>query len=1209
MSVGASFAADVSQNNDIQKTNNDTIVSSKDTVSLSSIDEKIANADDNIIGISDVVNDSSLVKSGDETTLSASDDGSFTALKVKLQNPANKTTIKLENDYKYVDGESAIGYIHYTYYDNLVIDGQGHTIDGGNTEFHLLFTRSSNIEVKNINFKNFSQSLTTTIPDLSGGYIYTSGMSSMRGIIMFNACTQSSLTNCNFTKVVSNGWGSALNLAGYAGNCFYTTVSNCNFINCSGTAGGVIYTSGHQESPADGSRVQYLTIDNCYFEGNYQGPSASRGSAMELNCRYATISNSIFIKNTAAGSGVIGLYSTAGYATIKGCQFINNTAAKATAISAETSNCPNTTVEDCYFEGNNATSGNGGAIRLCGQNGKISGCTFVNNQASASGGAISFEASNGAISNCNFTENSAKYGGAIYAAAKDSKVDSCKFENNNAEDGSNFYATDGNPITITNCGFDEFYVDNNGGGDGLRIGAPTDLGTAVQSIENGGRIILMGTFNTIANVNVGKPVILEAYDKNVVVDLSGKNSRALTVAGGNVTLKGITFKNSLISNADGGVIYWTGADGKVIECTFDNNTARNGGAIYWSGSNGNITGSTFTKNTATANGGAVYWVSDNGTMDSSTFTSNKAVYGSAVFLKTGVTNFEIKDTVFTSNTASTSGTVAAEKLTTFSLGGNTFTSNTVGSGDTDYYFYSNVPKITSSLVYVSQTGSPTSNGLTESSPTTLAHAIDDGIIENGGQIIFLASNYNFAQQNINNMNLTFVGRTGAVITGSRSTKVFAITNSNIKIQGLTFSSLTYGTNTVDAVISIASSNVNFTNCEFKSVTGSKLTSVVSYDSSSSGNMESVVFSNSNQATNIVNINGNVNIKDSTFTGNKPTTSSVYYNTNSKGTISGTTFSSNTGTTRNLYVNNNIVVSGNTFDVSSGYNSVSTIIYPNNVVLSASFNTGSNYAFSGIASKNGNNIVATGSVSNDVYSATWTQPLPGTYTVSLSNTDNKGNTFNYATTPSISVTVKLNTIYIGPSATGNGKGTGTGNLAVWDSVASLLTDTGSVIFTAGTYNLNGKSITKSWKLNNSGTVTIDAQSSGRVFTINANNVEISGITFKNGKVTDSKGSAIDWTGTGGKITNCVFNENTGTSITSASDLTITNTQMKNQITLTKTGDINWGSTETITATFTHSAPSTLTIKFNNVEQGTYTVSNKKVTQSYAYTNPSTRTVGD
>ena len=283
----------------------------------------------------------------------------------------------------------------------------------------------------------------------------------------------------------------------------------------------------------------------------------------------------------------------------------------------------------------------------------------------------------------------------------------------------------------------------------------------------------------------------------------------------------------------------------------------------------------------------------------------------------------------------------------------------------------------------------------------------------------------------------------------------------------------------------------------------------------------------------------------------------------------------------------------TFDVTAAYNSLSTIVYPNNVALSASFNAGSNYAFSGITSKNGNTVVATGSVSNNVYSATWTKPLPGTYTLTLTNTDNKGNTFNYASTPTVSVPVRLSTVYVGPSATGAGTGIDSSNLILWDNVAAIATDTAKIIFTAGTYsNFYGKTINKGWTLSGSGNVVLDAGNKGRIFSISGSNtVKIEGMTLQNGKVTTGTGGAIYNNGATLTIDNCKFYGNTALSaniIGSTNTVTVTNSVLQNALTISNT-DINYGVSKTITGSFINTHPASVTLKLNNTITQTATVS--------------------
>lgn len=144
-----------------------------------------------------------------------------------------------------------------------------------------------------------------------------------------------------------------------------------------------------------------------------------------------------------------------------------------------------------------------------------------------------------------------------------------------------------------------------------------------------------------SSIKLNKDISFDEYDssisisKKLTIDGNGHtidakgNSRIFSISGDNVVLENIVFKNAQYSSGNGGAIYWSGSNGKLINCTFINNVAENGGAVYWYGYKGNITDCKFTSNSADNQGGALYLYSSF-TITNSNFKDNKAEYGGAI---------------------------------------------------------------------------------------------------------------------------------------------------------------------------------------------------------------------------------------------------------------------------------------------------------------------------------------------------------------------------------------------------------------------------------------------------------------------------------------------------------------------------------------------------------------------------------------------------
>lgn len=193
-------------------------------------------------------------------------EGSFKELQGEIDNAIEGATIILTKNYKFSgtnDNDSIV------INKNLIIDGNGHTIDASNsTRFFVL--NKSNIIIKNIKFINaYSEAgaiscfgykdiitnctFTNCRANVSGGAIYWIGdMGTVSGcsferctagvsggvIYFFSGAVNGSVSGCNFTKCSAKDTGGAI----YLDKCDDTIINNCVFINDSTSHGaGAIY--------------------------------------------------------------------------------------------------------------------------------------------------------------------------------------------------------------------------------------------------------------------------------------------------------------------------------------------------------------------------------------------------------------------------------------------------------------------------------------------------------------------------------------------------------------------------------------------------------------------------------------------------------------------------------------------------------------------------------------------------------------------------------------------------------------------------------------------------------------------------------------------------------------------------------------------------------------------------------------------------------
>lgn len=168
----------------------------------------------------------------------------------------------------------------------------------------------------------------------------------------------------------------------------------------------------------------------------------------------------------------------------------------------------------------------------------------------------------------------------------------------------------------------------------------TTLAAALNAASNGDTIMVHGGTYNMHRVTVSKSVNIVQYDDTKVFfncdETASLFNRGrgyiLVVSAANVNITGITFQNANPYDANGGAIRWSGANGTVDRCVFQNNRLRgegilyrfNGAAIAWSGANGTVKNSVFINNTASGNGGDIYWTGTNGKLLNNSFSDSKA---------------------------------------------------------------------------------------------------------------------------------------------------------------------------------------------------------------------------------------------------------------------------------------------------------------------------------------------------------------------------------------------------------------------------------------------------------------------------------------------------------------------------------------------------------------------------------------------------------
>ena len=416
---------------------NDILSSSDDEEILSATEEPIFEQE----------NDESL-KTDDNEILSAGE-GSFTELQNLIDYSAAGSTIILEKDYSYKAGDDTSGILITK---NLIINGNGKTLDGKSSSRILNIHNVTNLILNNIKFINgndsavYSRNSTITVNNsvfeknvyaIYSPITYIRHSADRTTFIGNNLTVINSLFNDNYggkyTETFSYKIYLQNSVIGAVIDSFNVTLINSNFTNFHGKGHPFIAT-------------EYINAYNCNF-----------------------------INNTALAAP--SLYAT--YANIDNCKFINNSAYLGEKMG--------------YF-----ASYDGGAAYIL-TAGNVTNSLFLNCSAGSYGGALRIGIGESEIRNCTFKDTKSEYGGAIYVAYSinkehSTKIKDCKFINNNAsmQGGAIFSA---NPIYIENSTFNDCNAKVGGAVSVLSIGSLDDCTFNNNKAYLGNDIAFKNTFD------------------------------------------------------------------------------------------------------------------------------------------------------------------------------------------------------------------------------------------------------------------------------------------------------------------------------------------------------------------------------------------------------------------------------------------------------------------------------------------------------------------------------------------------------------------------------------------------------------------------------------------------------------------------------------------------------------------------------------------
>lgn len=564
--------------------------------------------------------------------------------------------------------------------------------------------------VVTISYTDFKSNTSTTKSPYGGGAIYSSNS---------DYIVDNSIFELN--SAIYGGAVSLFSTSTFKGNVV-SFVSNAALEN-----GGVMYTSKStieltNVTLSDNMAKGHTEISNVLDEttGEPTGETTEKvtigkGGAFYIN------SNSTF-----KGTNVTATCNSAGNGGFMYCAYSQIT------IDGENS-----------FVNNEATStgsqAGGGAFYMDECTGSIENAEFSENTASNGGAIAIFQSTSYEIKSCTFDKNTVtKTGGTFYINTSYVTIDGCTVTGSNASDnGGIIYSTSSKGLTISNSTFEK----NNGASGLIYLTKTTLTSTNDKYLENSSKygVYYINT-NSVVTINNG----------TMSDNTATKFGTCIYIPNGTLTINGLTAKNNIAKDGNGGVINISSkADVTttvtINNATFEGNKAKSGGAISITCDLSDVTDEkkavsiltannvTFKGNIATLDstegfGGAIY-VNNGASVEltDATFIENESAHGGAIGILTGsVTVNGIyangnKATGYSDGDGKKSGnggviSVAEEKTASITIGNgttitqNVFSNNFANGGGGAIYIYNAKATFTANEIIATGNSSVTNHG-------------------------------------------------------------------------------------------------------------------------------------------------------------------------------------------------------------------------------------------------------------------------------------------------------------------------------------------------------------------------------------------------------------------------------------------------------------------------------------------------------------------